>query len=348
MSGQVTTASYDPQDRLTNYNTLSFQYNANGEVSSKKNSVTNQAAAFTFNSFSQLLGVKSGSNSIDYQMDGFGRRVQNSLNGKLQNSFIYMNNRLMGILGADGVLIQRYAYSSKSHVPDQIITKTEAYRIITDYLGSVRLVVRLRDGAIVQEMMHDEFGRVEKNTAPGFQPFGFSGGLYDANTTLVQFGARWYDPEIGRWLSKDPSLFNGGENLYAYAENNPINLIDVTGLSPQVPTIGEGGLSAGGGGGGAILLPAIQGIVNLLSERLPYDGPKGGSLVLPGNDGEKIQERFYDENGEPIKDYDWHPDHGAGTPHVHDWEPQPFGPRNQRDRDKKRGPGRKPEPGECE
>lgn len=65
----------------------------------------------------------------------------------------------------------------------------------------------------------------------------------------------------------------------------------------------------GGGGGGAAILPAIQGIINVLSTSLPGPGkgPKGGSLVRPGKNGEKIQERFYDENGSPVKDIDWEP-----------------------------------------
>jgi RHS repeat-associated protein len=65
-----------------------------------------------------------------------------------------------------------------------------------------------------------------------FQPFGFAGGLWDADTGLLHFGAREYDPETGRWLSKDPLLFGGGDtNLYAYVLNDPLNLIDPTGLA---------------------------------------------------------------------------------------------------------------------
>jgi RHS repeat-associated protein len=62
-------------------------------------------------------------------------------------------------------------------------------------------------------------------------PFGFAGGLYDPDPGLVHFGARDYDPMIGRWVSKDPILFAGGQtNIYVYAGNDPINMIDPTGL----------------------------------------------------------------------------------------------------------------------
>jgi RHS repeat-associated protein len=106
------------------------------------------------------------------------------------------------------------------------------YRILTDHLGSLRLVVRVSDGAIVQQLAYDPWGEVETDTNPGFQPFGFAGGLYDPETRLVRFGARDYDPAIGRWTAKDPSGFLGGTNLYAYADNDPVNLIDLTGEHP--------------------------------------------------------------------------------------------------------------------
>lgn len=102
-----------------------------------------------------------------------------------------------------------------------------------DHLGSVRLVVRADTGAIAQAISYDEFGRVLSDSSPGFQAFGFAGGLYDHQTSLVRFGARDYDPETGRWLSKDPILFNGGDtNLFGYVANDPINFIDPDGEHP--------------------------------------------------------------------------------------------------------------------
>ena len=81
----------------------------------------------------------------------------------------------------------------------------KTYRIITDQLGSPRAVVDTSNGAVAQAIDYDEFGRVLSDSAPGFQPFGFAGGLYDRNTGLVRFGARDYDPEIGRFTSQGPA-----------------------------------------------------------------------------------------------------------------------------------------------
>jgi RHS repeat-associated protein len=68
------------------------------------------------------------------------------------------------------------------------------------------------------------------DTNPGFQPFGFAGGLYDVDTGLVRFGARDYDPHTGRWTAKDPIRFGGGDtNLYGYVVGDPVNLTDPSG-----------------------------------------------------------------------------------------------------------------------
>jgi RHS repeat-associated protein len=72
---------------------------------------------------------------------------------------------------------------------------------------------------------------VTNDTNPGFQPFGFAGGLYDQQTGLVRFGARDYDPQTGRWTAKDPIRFGGADsNLYGYAFSDPVNYIDSNGM----------------------------------------------------------------------------------------------------------------------
>jgi RHS repeat-associated protein len=128
--------------------------------------------------------------------------------------------------------VSRFVYGTRSNVPDYMIKGGVTYRLIADHLGSVRLVVNTADGSVVQRIDYDEFGRVTRNTAAGFQPFGFAGGLLDDHTGLVRFGARDYDPISGRWTAKDPASFDGGLNLYSYVEANPISMVDPTGLCP--------------------------------------------------------------------------------------------------------------------
>lgn len=132
--------------------------------------------------------------------------------------------------------MSEFAYGDKPNVPDFMIRGGVKYKIVTDHLGSVVAVVHSTTGAVTQAISYDEFGRVLSDTNPGFQPFGFAGGLYDPDTGLVRFGARDYNPETGRWMQKDPILFAGGDtNLYGYVLNDPVNFIDPMGLEIPGP-----------------------------------------------------------------------------------------------------------------
>src|SRR5829696_8398187 len=135
-----------------------------------------------------------------------------------------------------GHVVSRFIYGTRMNVPDYMEKGGKTYRIITDHLGSVRLVVDAASGEVAQRLDYDEFGNVLEDTNPGFQPFGFAGGLYDPDTKLTRFGARDYDAQTGRWIAKDPIGFAGGDtNLYAYVMNDPVNLLDPEGLDWRRP-----------------------------------------------------------------------------------------------------------------
>ena len=133
-------------------------------------------------------------------------------------------------------MVSRFVYGSRANVPDYLIRGGTTYRVVSDQLGSPRLVVDAATGEVAQRMDYGPFGKVTLDTDPGFQPFGFVGGLYDPATKLIRFGLRDYDPETGRWTTKDPLGFAGGDpNLYAYAGNDPVNAVDVYGMQAYPP-----------------------------------------------------------------------------------------------------------------
>jgi RHS repeat-associated protein len=225
----------DDQDRLPNSPAASeYTYKANGELLTK--TVAGATTTYTTDLFDNLRTVQRPAPMapITYGIDGGNRRVSKSVGGVLQRAWAHNGGRIVAEFNGAGTMTARFVYGTRPQVPDYRIevVSGQVYRILTDHLGSVRLVVRLSDGAIVQQLAYDPWGDVEMDTKPGFQPFGFAGGLYDPDTRLVQFGARDYDPAIGRWTAKDPSGFAGGTNLYAYADNDPVNLVDLTGENP--------------------------------------------------------------------------------------------------------------------
>jgi RHS repeat-associated protein len=150
--------------------------------------------------------------------------------GERNRSWLAGRQRIVAKLDGSGNVLAQYVYGSKPNVPDYYITSAGVYHIFSDHLGSPRLILDPNRN-VVEVINYDEFGNVTSDTAPGTTPFGFAGGLYDKDTGLVRFGARDYDPSVGRWTSKDPLRFRGGYNLYVYAANDPINKIDSRGLN---------------------------------------------------------------------------------------------------------------------
>ncbi|MCB1778002.1 MAG: RHS repeat-associated core domain-containing protein, partial [Candidatus Competibacteraceae bacterium] len=150
--------------------------------------------------------------TIEYLIDGQNRRIGKRVNGVLVQGFLYQGLlQPAAELDGSGNVVSRFVYATQVNVPDYLIKNGQTYRLLTDHLGSLRLVINTATGVVEQRLDYDAYGQVLLDTNPGFQPFGFAGGLYDRDTGLVRFGARDYDPRTGRWTAKDPIRFAGGD-----------------------------------------------------------------------------------------------------------------------------------------
>lgn len=230
VAGSSVTASYDDHDRLNQYGAAAYTYDASGALLSKTTGAG--TTSYQYDQLGNLLGlVLPNGTSIAYVIDGNNRRVGKKLNGAQIKGFLYNDGlRPVAELDGAGALVGRFVYAG-SNVPVSMIRGGVTYRIITDQVGSVRLVIDSASGAVLQQLKYDTFGNVIVDTNPGFQPFGFAGGIYDSDSKLVRFGTRDYDSEIGRWTAKDRIQFAGGDsNLYSYAGQDPMNRRDPRGL----------------------------------------------------------------------------------------------------------------------
>lgn len=118
------------------------------------------------------------------------------------------------------------------------------YFYLYDGKGNVAALVNNAQ-AVVAAYTYDAFGGRLARTGTVDQPYQFSTKPFDESTGLSYFGYRYYVPSIRRWLTRDPIGEADGLNIYAYAGNNPVNVIDPLGLecpkplkSPKIPKKG--------------------------------------------------------------------------------------------------------------
>ncbi len=225
-------ATYDTRDRPLTQGSATFAWAATGELQAKTDN--GATTTYAYDALGNLKAVELGDGTVvEYKVDAQGRRVQRLLDGVADRAWIWRSAlQPAAQLSPGGAVTQRYVYTNGTS-PALIVTPGASYRLIKDHLGSVRRVVDTATGEVVQTLDYDAWGRVLVDSNPGFQPFGYAGGLYDGDTGLVRFGARDYDPETGTWLTPEPLGFAAGDNFYAYAAGNPVAYNDPTGLAPS-------------------------------------------------------------------------------------------------------------------
>ena len=111
---------------------------------------------------------------MTYELDTLGRRVGRSAGGVKRRYAYGASIHPVEELDVAGNVLAQFVYVTRKHVPDLMIRGTKVYRLITDHLGSVRLVVDVDAGTVAQRIDYDAWGRVTGDTSPGFQPFGFA------------------------------------------------------------------------------------------------------------------------------------------------------------------------------
>ena len=116
----------------------------------------------------------------------------------------------------------------------QLLGATQKLYYLFDELGSVTAITD-DSGMPIKYYLYDPYGNVTNTTNDPVNNLTFIGrygGFKDWSTGFINFWHRWYDSEIGKWTTRDPIGVRGGDNLYAYTENNPVNGVDWRGLCP--------------------------------------------------------------------------------------------------------------------
>ena len=221
---------------------------------------------YDYSSRGELLNVILPDGTvIDYVYDPLGRRIAKKVDGVTIEKYLWQGlTHLLAVYAGSNNLLMRFEYAD-GRMPVSMTRSDGTYYFTYDQVGSLRVVANAT-GMSVKTIDYDSFGNTIYDTNPSFEvPLAFAGGLYDRDTGLVRFGYRDYDPDVGRWTSKDPILFNGGStDLYGYCINDPVNCVDPLGLFDIGKALGYGASVWGGitaGGPGSLIGGFVGGVI---------------------------------------------------------------------------------------
>jgi len=228
-----------------------YQYSAGGCLTNATYTAADygKVVALGWNERYELTDVSVDGTLVErYGYDALGRRVFVS-DGAATNYFVHDRIHVVAEVCPTGTLQRSYTWGpgvdNLLAMTDHTGTNPVTYYFLTDHLGTVHAAVN-EAGTIVELYRYDAWGRVlgvyDAELAPLEEsaignPYLFHGRWYSwrlhktmVGSGLYFFRARWYDPLVGRWLSKDPIGISGGLNQYMFCRDNPVMFRDCLGL----------------------------------------------------------------------------------------------------------------------
>ena len=228
-------------NRLKVFEDKRYQYDTFGNMTEKKIG-KHTKMAFSYDAEHQMKTVEISKNGIkqsyQYAYDPFGRRISKTDSFNTTH-FIWDGNRLLS--ETRGSQTKTYVYEQDGFVPVAQLDEQGIQYYHTDHLGTPRELTDTA-GNITWEATYQTWGNTlkvsyqqvqsetENELAPAIQPLRFQGQYFDEETGLHYNRFRYFDPDIGRFISQDPIGINGGFNLYQYAPS-PAGWVDPLGLA---------------------------------------------------------------------------------------------------------------------
>jgi len=217
--GGTVNYTYDAANRLTDVGGVAYTWDANGNLTS------DGVRSYTYDQTNRLTQVTEGSLTTQFAYNGDGVRTSKTVGGDTTEYVLDLLATLPVVI-SDTEAVYLYGL-------DIIAQQQSArYYYMHDGLGSVRQLVDTT-GQIETNYAYDPFG-VPQVGGEVHNPYQFTGEAWDAEVELLYLRARYYQPEVGRFITKDPWAGDPWApatlNLYVYARNNPVNVVDPSGF----------------------------------------------------------------------------------------------------------------------
>jgi RHS repeat-associated protein len=221
--------NYNSSNELTSIPSGSYTYDNNGN---RKSDPAGAQYSWDFeNRLTQVI-LPGTSGTVNFKYDPFGRRVQKAFtqNGTTTTTnYLYDGANILETTDQSGNVLTRYVEALNVDEPlSELVSGTTSY-YQQDGLGSVSSLSNSA-GALANTYTYDSYGKLTASTGTVTNPFQYTGREFDPEAGIYGYRARYYDQNVGRFISEDPIRFWGGIDFYSYVGNGPTNFADPLGL----------------------------------------------------------------------------------------------------------------------
>ncbi|GBD99359.1 tRNA(Glu)-specific nuclease WapA precursor [bacterium BMS3Abin07] len=241
----VTNTSYNAANRMLQLNTDTITYDENGNMTAYTNACG--ITTYAWDARNRLVSINGFDDSCQpmtasFEYDALNRRIEKTINGRTIQ-YLYDGMDIVQEIESGAVTVNYIRTTSI----DEPLARLESDGTIRYYqTDALESVIAMTDetGVMKTQYNYSPFGETTITGEPSDNPFQYTGRENDG-TGLYYYRARYYSPELKRFISEDPIGFKSGDiNLYAYTANNPVNRKDPKGLT----WFGTNWCGAGGSG----------------------------------------------------------------------------------------------------
>lgn len=224
---------YDSNNLLRQKGDTKFFYDEAGNLRRKEKG--DHFIEYTYDENDLLIQVKSPDHTVNYEYDGDGKRISNTIDGIQTyyiNDAVFPISQVLLVADENKQVTASYTYAERrlSYMSNNM----QSYFYLYDHPArNVTAIIRKRDNSLFC-YVYDSFGNSLEHPHNISNPFQYAGEQKDEETGLIYLRNRYYDPELGRFITPDHHrgdfLKPQSWNPYVYVQNNPVNLVDPLGL----------------------------------------------------------------------------------------------------------------------
>jgi RHS repeat-associated protein len=230
----VSPYQYNLSNELTSIPSATYIYDNNGNVTSKTEAAGVTQYSWDYENRLKQVVLPGTAGTVNFKYDPFGRRVQKAFTQgatTTTTNYVYDGANLIEEVDSSGNVLVRYTQEPRVDGPLSMLRGGTTSYYEQDGINSVTSLSNSA-GAVANSYTYDSFGKLTASSGTVINPFQYTAHVFDSETGINQFRARYYDQSAGRFLSEDPIHFAGGVNFYNYVRNNPVNFRDPSGEFP--------------------------------------------------------------------------------------------------------------------